>query len=320
MTVEQSQSEPVLALSHVSKSYAGQPAVRDLSFSVERGAICGFLGPNGAGKTTTLRMILDIAEADDGEIRLFGEPLSAAARERIGFLPEERGLYRKMTPEAVIAFFGRLKGLTHSEALTRARRLLEENGLGEAAKKKIRLLSKGMAQKVQILAAIVHQPEFVILDEPFSGLDPVNQKELEALVRGLRDAGATVLFSTHVMEHAERLCDRIVLIARGRKIFDGGVAEALACVPRQIVLESDAGVDLPSKLEGVNARFEREASDAPETERWRATLENGAGAQEVLHACVASGAPLRLFEPVRPHLHDAFVVMVGEAHAEEDAL
>ncbi len=309
----ESASGPVLEVDGVSKSFNGRPAVRDVSFAVERGMICGFLGPNGAGKTTTLRMILDVIRPDAGAVRLFGRPPTKRARDKVGFLPEERGLYRKMTPLSVITFFGRMKGMGAGEARRKARALLEEYGLGEVAEKKIKTLSKGMAQKVQILGSVAHDPEFVILDEPFSGLDPVNQQTLENLVLGLREQGATVLFSTHVMEHAERLCDRIVLIAQGRKIFDGRVDEALAEAPRQVILETEAGIDLPGRLSLAGVRFTPEEASEPDNARWRADLDNGAGAQDLLRACVESGAPLRLFEPVRPHLHDAFMTMVSAA-------
>lgn len=312
------ETQPVLDVAGVSKSFNGRHAVRDVSFTVEPGAICGFLGPNGAGKTTTLRMILDVIRPDSGAVRLFGRPPTTRARDKVGFLPEERGLYRKMTPVSVITFFGRMKGMGAGAARKKARALLEEYGLGDVADKKIKTLSKGMAQKVQILAAIAHDPEFVILDEPFSGLDPVNQQTLENLVLGLRDRGATVLFSTHVMEHAERLCDRIVLVAQGRKIFDGRVDEALAEAPRQVILETEAGVDLPALIGLSGVRFTAEEASEPDNARWRADLENGAGSQELLRACVESGALLRLFEPVRPHLHDAFMSMVSAASAQSD--
>ncbi len=303
----------ILSLDAVTKRYDAHVAVRDLSFSVERGAICGFLGPNGAGKTTTLRMILDVIRPDAGAIRIFGEPPNARGRERIGFLPEERGLYRKMTAAGIITFLARMKGVPSAEARRRALALLEENGLGAAAHKKIKALSKGMAQKVQILGAIAHEPEFVILDEPFSGLDPVNQLVLETLVRELREKGATVLFSTHVMEHAERLCDRIVLMADGAKIFDGRVDEALARVPRRVVLETDPSVDLAVELSGPGVLVTRDGDGEDGDARWRIDLSDDVRAQSLLAACVEKGVALKLFEPVRPHLHDAFVRLVGDA-------
>ena len=222
-----------LTLDGVNKRYGDFHAVRDLSFQVEKGSICGFLGPNGAGKTSTLRMILGLQPATSGRIEILGASDGRQVRDRIGFLPEERGLYKKMTPVEAIAFFGALKGLPPAEGRRRAKTMLEQQGLGAAQKKKMKELSKGMAQKVQLIASVVHQPEFVILDEPFSGLDPMNQQGLEAMIRDLAANGATVLFSTHVMQHAERLCDKVVLLARGRKAFEGTVEQA-SC---QIVAE-----------------------------------------------------------------------------------
>jgi ABC-2 type transport system ATP-binding protein len=312
-------ADAVLELRGVSKSYDGRPAVSDLSFSVAQGQICGFLGPNGAGKTTSIRMILDIIQPDAGEIAVFGGPPGGPGRDRIGFLPEERGLYRKMTALAVITYFGRLKGLSASVARSRAASLLKTYGLGDAAGKKIKALSKGMAQKVQILAAVVHEPSLVILDEPFSGLDPVNQKTLEELVLGLKARGATVIFSTHVMQHAERLCDRIVLLAQGRKVFDGAVSEALGRVPRRVFLETDAGVDLAARVRVLGVALAREPDNEGRAV-WRADLGDGADAQELLRACVDAGVALRRFEPVRAHLHDAFVHMVGAASAPETSM
>ncbi|MBA4801424.1 MAG: ATP-binding cassette domain-containing protein [Euryhalocaulis sp.] len=302
---------PPLSLEAVSKSFSGKPAVRDLSFTVRQGEIFGFLGPNGAGKTTSLRTALGIMTPDQGRVMLFGAPPSQKNLRRVGFLPEERGLYKKMTAEAVIVFFARLKGMGRGEALKKARALLDQYGLGDVAQKKLKTFSKGMAQKVQILAAIAHDPELVILDEPFSGLDPVNQRTLESLVRGLADGGATVIFSTHVMEHAERLCDRILLLSKGRTVFEGAVSAALDAAPRRVFVETDADVDvaaLTAAIPGASAAREGEA----ETEgvRWRVDLPEGASTQPVLHAFVDKGAPLRMFEPMRTHLHDAFVELV----------
>ena len=192
-----------LTLEGVSKRYGDFQAVRDLSFQVEQGTICGCLGPNGAGKTSTLRMILGLQAASAGRIDILGSDDGRKVRDRIGFLPEERGLYKKMTPVDAIAFFGALKGLPTGEGRKRAREMLDAQGLGESRNKKMKELSKGMAQKVQLIASVVHRPEFVILDEPFSGLDPVNQQGLEAVIRQLAADGATVLFSTHVMQHEQ---------------------------------------------------------------------------------------------------------------------
>ena len=304
-----------LEVDGLTKRFGGKPAVRDVSFKAASGEITGFLGPNGAGKTTTLRMSLGVIAPDEGSARLFGRAPDAAGMDRVGFLPEERGVYRKMTAEAVIIFFARLKGVPAGEARQRAQALLERFGLADAAKKKIKELSKGMAQKVQIISAIVHEPDFIIFDEPFSGLDPVNQALLEQVIREQAEAGRTVLFSTHVMEHAERLCDRIILMARGEKVFDGAVDEALAEVPRQVFLGAPPDEPVEQVLSGFGELVRENLTEDGEEQTWRLTLKPGVDAQAVLRACVESGLKLTHFEPRRPHLHDAFVALVGEERA-----
>ncbi len=307
-------TEPVLKFDSASKRFGPTLAVDSLSFSVAPGQICGFLGPNGAGKTTSLRMALGVLSPDSGSVSLFGQPPGRDVLDRVGFLPEERGVYKRMRAEDVIVFFAALKGMKAGPARARARVLLEAYGLGHVARRKVKTFSKGMAQKVQILASIAHEPDLVILDEPFSGLDPVNQKALEALIRRLADTGKTVLFSTHVMEHAERLCDRIVLIAHGRKAFEGDVAEALAVPPAQVIVETEPHIDaqaIAARL-GASAEQGQPPADAPDMARWIIRLPPGASAQPVLHAFVTAGAPLRRFEPSRPTLHDAFVQLVGD--------
>lgn len=296
-----------VVLEGVTKRYGGFTAVDDLSFQAAAGRILGFLGPNGAGKTSSIRMMLGLIAPTSGHISVLGEPDASRVRARIGFLPEERGLYRRMTPVAAIAFLASLKGVPPAEAKRRARALLEEQGLGAAMDRQVRSLSKGMAQKVQLLSALAHEPDLVILDEPFSGLDPVNQQSLEAIIRKLADRGATVIFSTHVMQHAERLCDHVVLLAGGRKVFDGSVAQARSAAPRTLVLEGPfdpaAVADLPG-LEGL-------ASEAGEGGGVRVTaaLRNGAPAQDVLKAAFAKGLDIQRFELKEPHLHDAFIVL-----------
>ena len=227
-----------LILESVSKLYGDFQAVDSLSLRIPRGSVYGFLGPNGAGKTTTLRMILEIIRPTSGTISVLGAPSALQVRDRIGYLPEEKGLYKKMKAWSTIAYFASLKGMGRKAAKTRAFELLEQYGLGDFAESKTEALSKGMQQKVQVLASIAHKPEFVILDEPFSGLDPVNQEVMEEVIRDMSSAGATVLFSTHVMSHAERICDRFVLIAKGASLFDGTVDEAKALMPRRVLIES----------------------------------------------------------------------------------
>ena len=299
-----------LTLDGISKRYGGFQAVSDLSFQVEKGSICGFLGPNGAGKTSTLRMILGLQPATSGRIDILGAADGREVRDRIGFLPEERGLYRKMTPVEAIAFFGSLKGLPAHEGRKRAVALLEQQGLGASQKKKMKELSKGMAQKVQLLASVVHRPEFVILDEPFSGLDPVNQQGLETMIRDLAAQGATVLFSTHVMQHAERLCDKVVLLARGRKAFEGSVEAARATAPRFLELDGALSTQAVAALPGV-AGVEL-VDESGDTRRLKAALAAGAGGQDTLKAAFLTGLDVRGFALKEPTLHDAFIGLTGD--------
>jgi len=299
-----------LTLEGVNKRYGDFHAVRDLSFEVPQGSICGFLGPNGAGKTSTLRMILGLQPATSGRIAVLGAPDGRVVRDRIGFLPEERGLYKKMTPVEAIAFFGALKGLPAAEGRRRARAMLEQQGLGDAQKKKMKELSKGMAQKVQLIASVVHRPEFVILDEPFSGLDPMNQQGLEAMIRGLAADGATVLFSTHVMQHAERLCDKVVLLARGRKAFEGTVDETKAAAPRFLELDGAVTADQARALPGA-ARVET-VEEAGDARRLRIALAPGAGGQDTLKTAFLTGLDVRGFALKEPSLHDAFITLTGD--------
>ena len=305
-----------LTLESVSKRYGDFDAVRDLSFQVQKGSICGFLGPNGAGKTSTLRMILGLQPATAGRIEILGAADGRQVRDRIGFLPEERGLYKKMTPVEAIAFFGALKGLPPAEGRRRAKTMLEQQGLGAAQKKKMKELSKGMAQKVQLIASVVHQPEFVILDEPFSGLDPMNQQGLEAMIRDLAANGATVLFSTHVMQHAERLCDKVVLLARGRKAFEGTVDQAKATSPRFLDLDGAIDAQAAAALPGV-AGVET-VSEQDGVRRLKIALSPGAAGQETLKAAFLNGLDVRGFALKEPTLHDAFIGLTGD-HPDQPA-
>ena len=301
----------VLSLDTISKSFAGKPAVKDVSFQVGKGEIVGFLGPNGAGKTTTLRMALGLITPDSGTIRLFGQDPGATSFGRIGFLPEERGLYRKTKAREAIAHIAQLNGMKRRAAITRADEMLDKYGLGEAKHKKIKDLSKGMAQKVQLIAAIAHDPEFLILDEPFSGLDPVNQKLLEDMVREIAQRGRTIIFSTHVMEHAERLCDTIILMSGGQKIFDGSVAQALTQAPRRLVIQA-RGNSVEPLLSSMSSSLKLCAADT-----WDLVLKPDVTAQNILEVCIEKGIKLVRFEPEKASLHDAFVRLV--AQNEEDA-
>ncbi|HLY56255.1 MAG TPA: ATP-binding cassette domain-containing protein [Stellaceae bacterium] len=281
-------------------------AVDDLSFEVPEGVIMGFLGPNGAGKTTSLRLVLDIVRPSAGRIEVLGRAPGQGARREVGFLPEERGLYRRMTARDSVIYFARLKGIRGAEARRAADRLLERVGLGGVGGRRIDALSKGMAQKVQLAAALVNAPRLVLLDEPFSGLDPVNQAVLEDIVLDLARNGSTVVFSTHVMQHAERLCHRLVLIASGRKLFDGTQDEARRQLPGRLQLTARGD---PSGLPGV-LRAEAEGGIG-EWSDWQVTLAPGADPGDLLEACFARGLIVRRFEPHRPSLHDVFVHLVN---------
>ena len=299
-------SSSPLSLQNVSKSFGGKSAVRDVSFTIKRGEVVGFLGPNGAGKTTTIRMALGLIPPDTGDVKLFNEKPGENAFGRIGFLPEERGLYKKQTARESIAHMARLNGIGKKEAFTLADDLLDRYGLSEAKRKKNKDMSKGMAQKVQLLSAIAHDPEFYILDEPFSGLDPVNQRVLEGIVSEIAGRGKTIIFSTHVMEHAERLCDRIILMGGGEVVFDGSTEAALAKAPRRMVIasEDDRLMDIVQPFaKDVEIRRDRGLN---------VILNDTAQSQAVLERCVAEKIKLTQFEPKQPTLHEAFVELVGD--------
>ncbi|MBI1391549.1 MAG: ATP-binding cassette domain-containing protein [Alphaproteobacteria bacterium] len=302
--------DDAVRLEGVTKSFGGFTAVRDLSFAVPRGEIFGFLGPNGAGKTTTLRMILNIIEPTGGRIDVLGRPSTRPQRARVGYLPEERGLYRKMRAAESIAYFARLRGMPARDAIRRASELLNEFGLGEFERSRNEALSKGMAQKVQLLAAIAHDPEFLILDEPFSGLDPINQGALEELIRSLRARGKTIIFSTHVMEHAERLCDRFLIIARGRKRFEGTLEQARESVPQPIALRTRASPEELQRLAGVRRAY-GPAADGEFADR-NIELEPGVDPQSILAAIVSAGIAVKRFDASAASLHDIFVKLASE--------
>lgn len=303
-----------LILTDVTKRFGAFTAVSNLSFEVPAGQIVGFLGPNGAGKSTSLRMSLGVMEPDEGDVRLFGAKPEIRNLKRVGFLPEERGLYKKMTARDTIIYFARLKGMSAADARVRADELLEMTGLGKFRSSRVSKLSKGMAQKVQILSTLAHRPDFLILDEPFSGLDPMNQQTLEDLIRGEHARGATILFSTHVMEHAERLCDRIVMLARGRKVLDGTLEDAYGTLGRGVRITLEPGFDLAAALAPKGFEAHR-AIDKGQGEAWRVELPSGRGEQDILRAVLEAGAPVIGFQPEEARLRDVFVSLVGEADA-----
>jgi ABC-2 type transport system ATP-binding protein len=300
-------AEQALVLDQVTKKYGDFTAVDGLSFAVRTGEVFGFLGGNGAGKTTSLRMVLDIIRPTAGSISVLGRAPGRENAPHLGFLPEERGLYRTMTAIDTIVYFGRLKGMSAGDARSEGLALLDRFGLAANAKSTMDKLSKGMAQKVQLATAVVNSPKLLILDEPFSGLDPVNQGLLEDEIRRASAKGATVIFSTHVMQHAERLCDRLLLLARGRKKFEGNLDEAVALLPARLT------VTARSPLDGVPGVASCTAiGDSGEGWRdWAITLQPGASPGDLLEHCSASGVALRRFEERRASLHDVFLHMVG---------
>ena len=300
----------VLTLERVSKRFDRTLAVDDLSFSVAPGTVFGFLGGNGAGKTTSLRMVLDIIRPTSGHIEVLGRAPGRANAPDIGFLPEERGLYRQMTALDTITYFGRLKGMAPGDAKREGAALLERFGLAANSKSTVDKLSKGMAQKVQLATALVNRPRLLILDEPFSGLDPVNQGLLEDEIRRMSAAGSTVVFSTHVMQHAERLCDRLLLLADGRKRFEGTLDEARAELPARIAVIAKQD---PSKLDHVESAQDRGEDGSGGWRRWDVRLAPGVSPGDVLERCVAQQFALRRFEQVHASLHDVFVHIVGAA-------
>jgi ABC-2 type transport system ATP-binding protein len=285
-------------MEHVTKTFGKHVAVDGLSLQVPAGSIYGFIGPNGSGKTTTLRMIMRILHPDCGTIRVLGEEKLGAANDRVGYLPEERGLYKQMKVRDVLRFYAELKGCRNNR--TAIDGWLERMGLAEWADKKVEALSKGMSQKVQFIATVVSRPELVLLDEPFSGLDPVNADVLREAVLGLRRDGATVIFSTHDMAVAEKMCDFIFMIYKGRKVLDGtleSIQNAYGTDTVRVQLEGQ-GASL-EELPGVNR-----VTDFGRYQELR--LEPGADAQRVLQALVPRGR-VRHFELAKPTLHDIFV-------------
>jgi ABC-2 type transport system ATP-binding protein len=308
-------AEPALDIQRVRKSFSEHVAVKDLSLQVPRGSVYGLLGPNGAGKTTTIRMILDIIEPDSGTIRIFGESsIRGRADNRVGYLPEERGLYKKMQVRRVLRFLAELKGVHRRDADRRIEIWLDRFSLtgGERdwGSARVEELSRGMQQKVQFIGALLHEPDLVILDEPFSGLDPINAQALKDTVVDLRREGRTVIFSTHLMDNAERLCDAVCIIANGEKVLDGMVADvklehgghylavALGDARSPAVTDIFADRSLVKRLDDSNRTVEIE-------------LAPNASAQLLLRRLIDAGANVERFELVQPSLHRIFLDTVG---------
>ena len=302
-----------LELRDVTKRYVGHLAVDRLSLDVPQGCIYGILGPNGAGKSTTLRMVMNIIARDSGVVSVLGaDPVTnRSVLRHVGYLPEERGLYKKMSVIDAIVFFAALRGMPESRARQQGIRWLEKMGLAQWQKAKIETLSKGMQQKVQFITTVIHEPELLILDEPASGLDPVNQEVLRDTILGARDEGRTVVFSTHNMDQAEQLCDSVCIIAQGRKVLDGPLGD----IRRQnaghhyrIEFESVT----PAVLGLMNGSGALEGA-AREGEAWTLELSSAAGVQRALAALASADVHIARFERVKPSLHQIFVEQVGHA-------
>ena len=288
----------------VTKRFGKRTAVSNLDLEVPKGVICGLLGPNGSGKTTTIRMIMGILRPDEGSVSLFGSDPDVTRRTKVGYLPEERGVYKKMKCLEFVTFLGEIRGVRRAEGKRRGLAWLERLGLPEWADKKVEDLSKGMQQKVQFIGTVIHEPELLILDEPFSGLDPINQDVLEEIVRDFRAKGTTVLFSTHLMDHAERLCERVFLISKARKVLDADLRELKAAERKGVVAVEFLGSD--RWLSGPEVkRIDRVDRGV------HLILHEGADHQAILRRGVEARADILRFDLVEPRLHDIFVRYAG---------
>jgi len=290
-----------IEVSHVAKSFGDTHAVVDVSFDVERGEIFGLLGPNGAGKTTTIRMMLDIFKPEHGTVSILGGPMTEEKKERIGYMPEDRGLYQDAPLERCLLYLASLKGLSSTEARQRLGELLERFDLAAHKSKRVKELSKGMQQKAQIINTIIHHPELVIIDEPFASLDPINTQLVKELMRELRQQGATILMSTHQMHQVEELCDRLLLIDEGEDVLYGNLDEIRRRFSGHAVLVRAAG-ELPT-VAGVEQAV-------PHNNATKLTLAQGATPQDVLRALMAQEVILEKFEIAVPTLDEIFIRVV----------
>ena len=293
-----------LRLEGVTKRFGKQAAVLDFDLVVPRGVICGLLGPNGSGKTTTIRMIMGILHPDEGSVSLFGSNPDVTRRTKVGYLPEERGVYRKMKCLELVTFLGEIRGVPRSEGRKRGLEWLERLGLSDWAEKKVEDLSKGMQQKIQFIGTVIHEPEMLILDEPFSGLDPINQDVLEEIVRDFRSKGTTILFSTHLMDQAERLCERVCMISKARKVLDADLKELKAAERKGVVAVEFEGPD--HWIQGPEVTRIEETNGG-----LHLMLAEGADHQAILQRGVQSGARILRFDLVEPRLHEIFVRHAG---------
>jgi len=299
-------TKPTLVLERVSKSFGDFAAVSSLSLQVRPGRVFGLIGPNGAGKTTTIRMIVNITVPDSGRIELFGQQMSTALQDRIGYLPEERGLYKRMKVGEQLRFFAELKDLRGKEAETRIDSWLDKLQLTAWKEKRTKELSKGMQQKVQFITSVIHNPDLVILDEPFSGLDPVNVELMKETILEQKAAGKTIILSTHQMEIAEKLCDDVCMINKSHKVLDGKLREIRRSFSRNALELQFQGGDGVLNDPDLVASIRQKGDDT------EVLLVPGANPQELLKHLVESGATVTRFELVEPSLHDIFIEKVRE--------
>jgi ABC-2 type transport system ATP-binding protein len=297
---------PVVEVSHINKAYSGRVAVSDLSFSVEPGEVFGLIGPNGAGKTTTIRMMMDIIKPDTGRIAILGKQLSEDSKNRLGYLPEERGLYRKLTVMDSIVYLATLKGMDKHAAEAKARELLDQVGMLPHRQKKIEELSKGMGQIIQFIVTIAHDPELVVLDEPFSGLDPVNIELIKDLIAAQRAQGKAIVLSAHQMNQVEELCDRILMIDNGRNVLYGKLATIKKRYQSNAIILDCEGE--PGEIPGVTARHKHRGYV-------ELILDGKATPQQVLEHLVGAGIKVHRFEVATPSLNEIFLKVVGKNHA-----
>ncbi len=300
-----SQQALAVEVNHVTKAFADKVAVRDLSFAVSQNEIFGLIGPNGAGKTTTIRMVMDIIKPDSGSIAVLGEKLSEASKSKLGYLPEERGLYKKLNVMDSIIYLASLKGMDRRSAEEKADKLLVQTGMQSARNKKIEELSKGMGQIIQFIVTIIHDPEFIVLDEPFTGLDPVNTELLKKMVMDSRNDGKAIILSTHQMSQVEELCDRILMIDHGRSVLYGNLKDIKAKYRSHSVIVDFEGE--PGQIPGVVDKHVHKGYV-------ELVLDKGTTPKQVLDSLVRSGITINRFEVATPTLNEIFIEVAGKNH------
>jgi ABC-2 type transport system ATP-binding protein len=294
-----------VTINHLHKSYNGNPAVEDLTFSLKSGELLGLIGPNGAGKSTTIKILLDFMKPDSGEVRIFDQPMNEALKNKIGYLPEERGLYKRLTAIDQILYFSSLKGLDHSSAEEKADQLLRQTGMLESKQKKIKDMSKGMGQIIQFIVTVIHDPQLIILDEPFSGLDPVNTEMMKNFISQLRDEGKSVILSTHQMNQVEELCDRVLMINHGREVLYGNLQEI-----KGNYKEHSVRIDVDGELGNLDGVIHQKFNKGI----LELDLSPGITPQNILDQLQEKGKTIHHFEIKKPSLNDIFLQLAGSNH------